>query len=88
MGIHCFLACSLVWSLSHAQLISSLTLPRSPCLGRLPPSVEVASIISHQSTQPLTDTLTSHSEGAHPQLRFPQMNRCSEMLKTEADYDT
>ena len=80
---HCFLACSLTWSLSHAQL--ALIQPRPTCLRILPPSVESLPKIS--STLSLTDIATSHSDEGTPSIEVPYYVCSSEMLRTEDNYD-
>lgn len=81
MDKHCFLACSLAWSLSHAQL-ALLSTTGLLAQGKLPPSLEEPSHINHQSIQSPTEMAiaTSHSDGACPLLRLPQMTGGSELV--------
>ena len=80
---HCFLACSLTWSLSHAQL--ALIQPRPTCLRILPPLVKKPS--QNIITLPLTDIATSHSDEGTPSIEVPYYVCSSEMLRTEDNYD-
>ena len=78
-----FLAFSLSWSLSHAQL--TLLSSQVPLANEYCHSVEEPSYISHQSTQPLTGIGTSDSECACPQVTFPQMIVGNIMLTGDAN---
>lgn len=79
MGKHCFLACSLPWPLSHAQLagLSSLGPPPQGFIRTQWMSLHQTIVNHHNLSQSQQRAILI---GAPPQLQFPQMIVGSEML--------